>query len=147
MFASNRVDEILNTTEVSQWKHVSDINNQANNGPRVINIGEQHWGKKVQFRMKKKTTEVKISNHIADLKQKFRSYTKNSHGQYGSLLCISLANSNISGSMVARQPAKPKNVQMWKPKNVRMFKSGASLSSTSVATGNRGCRAPEKNGF
>ena len=37
---ANRVAEILDTTDVSQWKHVSGINNTADIGTRVINIEE-----------------------------------------------------------------------------------------------------------
>ena len=37
---ANRVAEILDTTDVSQWKHVSGINNTADIGTGVINIEE-----------------------------------------------------------------------------------------------------------
>ena len=37
---ANRVAEILDTTDVSQWKHVSGINNPADIGTRAINIVE-----------------------------------------------------------------------------------------------------------
>ena len=37
---ANRVAEILDTTNVSQWKHVSGINNPADIGTRAINIEE-----------------------------------------------------------------------------------------------------------
>ena len=37
---ANRVAEILDTTDVSQWKHVSGINNTADIGTRAINIEE-----------------------------------------------------------------------------------------------------------
>ena len=37
---ANRVAEILDTTDVSQWKHVSGINNPADIGTRAINIEE-----------------------------------------------------------------------------------------------------------
>ena len=40
MFVANRVAEILDTTDVSQWKHVSGINNPADIGTRAINIEE-----------------------------------------------------------------------------------------------------------
>ena len=40
VFVANRVAEILDTTDVSQWKHVSGINNPANHGTRAINIEE-----------------------------------------------------------------------------------------------------------
>ena len=40
VFVANRVAEILDTTDVSQWKHVSGINNPADNGTRAINIEE-----------------------------------------------------------------------------------------------------------
>ena len=40
MFVANRVAEILDTTDVSQWKHVSGINNPVDIGTRVINIEE-----------------------------------------------------------------------------------------------------------
>ena len=40
MFVANRVAEILDTTDVSQWRHVSGINNPADIGTRAINIGE-----------------------------------------------------------------------------------------------------------
>ena len=40
VFVANRVAEILDTTDVSQWKHVSGINNPADIGTRAINIGE-----------------------------------------------------------------------------------------------------------
>ena len=40
VFVANRVAEILDTTNVSQWKHVSDINNTADFGTRAINIEE-----------------------------------------------------------------------------------------------------------
>ena len=39
-FLANRVAEILDTTDVSQWKHVSGINNPADIGTRAINIEE-----------------------------------------------------------------------------------------------------------
>ena len=41
MFAANRVAEILDTTDVSQWKHVSCINNPADIGTRAINIEDK----------------------------------------------------------------------------------------------------------
>ena len=37
---ANRVAEILETTDVSQWKHVSGINNPADIGTKAINIEE-----------------------------------------------------------------------------------------------------------
>ena len=37
---ANRVAEILDTIHVSQWKHVSGINNPADIGTRAINIEE-----------------------------------------------------------------------------------------------------------
>ena len=37
---ANRVAEILDTTDVSQWRHVSGINNPADIGTRAINIEE-----------------------------------------------------------------------------------------------------------
>ena len=40
VFVANRVAEILDTTDVSQWKHVSGINNPADIGTRAINIDE-----------------------------------------------------------------------------------------------------------
>ena len=40
MFVANRVAEILNTTNVSQWNHVSGINNPADIGTRAINVDE-----------------------------------------------------------------------------------------------------------
>ena len=40
MFVANRVAEILDTTDVSQWKHVSGINNPEDIGTRAINIEE-----------------------------------------------------------------------------------------------------------
>ena len=40
VFVANRVAEILDTIDVSQWKHVSDINNSANIGTIAINIDE-----------------------------------------------------------------------------------------------------------
>ena len=38
VFLANRVPEILDTTDVSQWKHVSGINNPADIGTRAIRI-------------------------------------------------------------------------------------------------------------
>ena len=38
VFVANRVAEILDTTDVSQWRHVSGINNPADIGTRAINI-------------------------------------------------------------------------------------------------------------
>ena len=40
VFLANRVAEILDTTDVSKWKHVSGINNPADIGTRAINIEE-----------------------------------------------------------------------------------------------------------
>ena len=40
VFVANRVVEIIDTTDVSQWKHVSGINNPADIGSRAINIEE-----------------------------------------------------------------------------------------------------------
>ena len=40
VFVANTVVEILDTTDVSQWKHVSGINNPADIGTRAINIEE-----------------------------------------------------------------------------------------------------------
>ena len=40
MLVANRVAEILDTTDVSQWKHVSGINNPVDIGTRAINIEE-----------------------------------------------------------------------------------------------------------
>ena len=40
VFVANRVAEILDTTDVSQWKHVSGINILADIGTRAINIEE-----------------------------------------------------------------------------------------------------------
>ena len=40
VFVANRVAEILDTTDFSQWKHVSGINNPADIGTRAINIEE-----------------------------------------------------------------------------------------------------------
>ena len=38
VFVANRVAEILDTTDVSQWKHVSGINNPADIGTRFITM-------------------------------------------------------------------------------------------------------------
>ena len=40
VFVANRVAEILDTTVVSQWKHVSGINNPADIGTRAIKVDE-----------------------------------------------------------------------------------------------------------
>ena len=40
MFVANRVAETLDTTDVSQWKRVSGMNNPADIGTRAINIEE-----------------------------------------------------------------------------------------------------------
>ena len=40
VFVANRAAEILDTTDVSQWKHVSGINNPAEIGTRAVNIEE-----------------------------------------------------------------------------------------------------------
>ena len=40
VFVANRVAEILGTTDVSQWNHVSGINNPADIGTRAINFEE-----------------------------------------------------------------------------------------------------------
>ena len=40
VFVANRVAEILDTTNVSQWDHVSGINNPADIGTRAINVDE-----------------------------------------------------------------------------------------------------------
>ena len=40
VFVANRVAEILDTTDVSQWKHVSGINNPADIGTRATNVEE-----------------------------------------------------------------------------------------------------------
>ena len=40
MFVANREAEILDTTDVSQWKHVSGISNPAYISTRAININE-----------------------------------------------------------------------------------------------------------
>ena len=40
VFVANRVAEILDTTDVSQWNHVSGINSPADNGTRAINVDE-----------------------------------------------------------------------------------------------------------
>ena len=40
VFVANQVAEILDTTDVSQWEHVSGINNPADIGTRAINIEE-----------------------------------------------------------------------------------------------------------
>ena len=40
VFVANRVAEILDKTDVSQWKHVSGINNPADIGTRAVNIEE-----------------------------------------------------------------------------------------------------------
>ena len=40
VFVANRVAELLDTTDVSQWRHVSGINNPADIGTRAINIKE-----------------------------------------------------------------------------------------------------------
>ena len=40
VFVANRVAEILDTTDVSQWKHVSGVNNPADIGTRLISIEE-----------------------------------------------------------------------------------------------------------
>ena len=40
VFVANRVAEILDTTNVSQWNHVSGINNPADIGTRAINVDE-----------------------------------------------------------------------------------------------------------
>ena len=40
LFVANRVVEILDTTDVSQWKHVSGINNPADIGTRAIDVEE-----------------------------------------------------------------------------------------------------------
>ncbi|XP_075261712.1 uncharacterized protein LOC142353364 [Convolutriloba macropyga] len=42
VFVANRVAEILDTTDASQWKHVSGANNPADIGTRQINI-EELW--------------------------------------------------------------------------------------------------------
>ena len=40
VFVANRLAEILDTTDVSEWKHVSGINNLADIGTRAINVDE-----------------------------------------------------------------------------------------------------------
>ena len=40
VFVANRVAEILDTTNVSQWNHVSGINSPADIGTRAINVDE-----------------------------------------------------------------------------------------------------------
>ena len=40
VFVANREAEILDTTNVSQWNHVSGINNPADIGTRAINVDE-----------------------------------------------------------------------------------------------------------
>ena len=40
VFVANRIAEILDTTNVSQWNHVSGINNPADIGTRAINVDE-----------------------------------------------------------------------------------------------------------
>ena len=40
VFVANRVAEILDTTNVSQWNHVSGINNPADIGTRALNVDE-----------------------------------------------------------------------------------------------------------
>ena len=40
LFVANREAKILDTTKVSQWNHVSGINNPADIGTRAINIEE-----------------------------------------------------------------------------------------------------------
>ena len=40
VFVANRVAEILNTTDVSEWSHVSGISNPTDDGKRAINIEE-----------------------------------------------------------------------------------------------------------
>ena len=40
VFVANRVAEILDTTNVSQWNHVSGINNQGDIGTQAINVDE-----------------------------------------------------------------------------------------------------------
>ena len=40
LFVANRVAEIQDTTDVSQWKHVSGIHNPADIGTRAINVAE-----------------------------------------------------------------------------------------------------------
>ena len=40
VFVANRVAEILDTTIISQWNHVSGINNPADIGTRAINVDE-----------------------------------------------------------------------------------------------------------
>ena len=40
VFVANRVPEILDTTNVSQWKHVSGINNPADIGTRAFSVEE-----------------------------------------------------------------------------------------------------------
>ena len=40
VFVANQVAEIFDKINVSQWKHVSGINNPADSGTRAINIEE-----------------------------------------------------------------------------------------------------------
>ena len=40
VFVANRVAEILDTTDVSQWKHLSAINNPADIGTKALNFEE-----------------------------------------------------------------------------------------------------------
>ena len=40
LFVANRATEILNTTNVSQWNHVSGINNAGDLRTRAINVDE-----------------------------------------------------------------------------------------------------------
>ena len=40
VFAANQAAEVPETTDISQWKHVSGINNPADIGTRAINIEE-----------------------------------------------------------------------------------------------------------
>ena len=40
VFVANRVAEVLDKTDISQWKHVSGINNPADIGTRAINVDE-----------------------------------------------------------------------------------------------------------
>ena len=47
VFVANCVAEILDITAISQWKHVSGINNPASIGTRAINIEELKWSERL----------------------------------------------------------------------------------------------------
>ena len=108
----------------------------------------------------KKTTEEKISQHVKDLKKKYRGEIKIRHRptQSDATSGVFSANSNISKAMTARKPQKPQaggkrsrqsssTLNASNASSVAASSAASSTTSTPASKAKRNCRAKDYFGF